>query len=305
MSNDTSRILIVHAGALGDTILLWPLLRSLSNVQFVTRRSFAELTQHYIPHVKCHNANTPEWTKLFSYELTDEDIRSLQNSTQHIDHLITFVSNPNDTWDTNAKQVWPTTCTQYHYLFTKPTSLDSDHLTQQWIATLASNDLNLSLTLPQVLHNNTGPILIHPGAGSTSKCWGYPQFETLITTLQHLNINLSNIQIILGEAEHHYAPDYCLSWAAKYTVIQPQSPLDLAQTIATSKLFIGNDSGPSHLAAAIGIPTLTLFGPTSPHIWQPIGPKIHTLYPDKPCPMNWLQPESVLETLQDLMHEKT
>jgi heptosyltransferase-3 len=39
--------------------------------------------------------------------------------------------------------------------------------------------------------------------------------------------------------------------------------------LASSSLFVGNDSGPAHMAAAFGLPTVVLFGPSDPEIWGP------------------------------------
>ncbi|MEC7225599.1 MAG: glycosyltransferase family 9 protein, partial [Candidatus Latescibacterota bacterium] len=50
------------------------------------------------------------------------------------------------------------------------------------------------------------------------------------------------------------------------------SPPDLrmlASTLAQAQLFVGNDSGPGHIAAAVGTATLSLFGPTDPTLWAP------------------------------------
>ena len=46
---------------------------------------------------------------------------------------------------------------------------------------------------------------------------------------------------------------------------------DLACWLATARLFVGNDSGITHLAAAVGTPVLAIFGPTDPAIWAPRG----------------------------------
>jgi ADP-heptose:LPS heptosyltransferase len=48
----------------------------------------------------------------------------------------------------------------------------------------------------------------------------------------------------------------------------------LAALMTKSSLYLGNDSGISHLAAACGTPTVALFGPTDPHIWAPLGPRV-------------------------------
>ena len=49
---------------------------------------------------------------------------------------------------------------------------------------------------------------------------------------------------------------------------------ELASWLATARIFIGNDSGPAHLAAAVGTPVVALFGPTDPAVWAPRGPRV-------------------------------
>jgi len=49
---------------------------------------------------------------------------------------------------------------------------------------------------------------------------------------------------------------------------------ELAQWLAGARLYIGNDSGVTHLAAAVGIPVLALFGPTDPAVWAPRGANV-------------------------------
>jgi ADP-heptose:LPS heptosyltransferase len=51
----------------------------------------------------------------------------------------------------------------------------------------------------------------------------------------------------------------------------------LADTIRPARLFVGADTGPTHLAAALGVPTVALFGPTDPDRWGPIGPSVSTI----------------------------
>ena len=51
----------------------------------------------------------------------------------------------------------------------------------------------------------------------------------------------------------------------------------LAHLLAGCTAYVGNDSGVSHLAGLLGLPTLALFGPTDPAIWSPLGPHVHAL----------------------------
>jgi ADP-heptose:LPS heptosyltransferase len=53
------------------------------------------------------------------------------------------------------------------------------------------------------------------------------------------------------------------------------------------RLFVGNDSGISHMAAALGIPTIAIFGPTDPVLWSPRGNKVVVVRKEiecSPCP---------------------
>jgi ADP-heptose:LPS heptosyltransferase len=71
----------------------------------------------------------------------------------------------------------------------------------------------------------------------------------------------------------------------------------LAHALAPCRLFIGADTGPTHLAAELGLPTLALFGPTDPAMWAPLGAPgaVAVLAPPSPMEMEWLPPERVLD----------
>ena len=69
---------------------------------------------------------------------------------------------------------------------------------------------------------------------------------------------------------------------------------ELGCWLAGARLYIGNDSGISHLAAAVGTPVVALFGPTDPAIWAPRGERVRAL--DR---MDSLEPEAVLRTIMD------
>ena len=52
---------------------------------------------------------------------------------------------------------------------------------------------------------------------------------------------------------------------------------ELAAVLAKCAAFLGHDSGISHLAAATGVPTMALFGPTEPAVWAPLGEKVSVI----------------------------
>ena len=55
---------------------------------------------------------------------------------------------------------------------------------------------------------------------------------------------------------------------------------ELGSWLATARLYIGNDSGITHLAAAVGVPVAAIFGPTDPVVWAPRGDRVRVVSGD-------------------------
>ena len=85
------------------------------------------------------------------------------------------------------------------------------------------------------------------------------------------------ILLVLGEAEMERwnAPP---SADGRHVKVARNLPLpELAAALARCRLFLGHDSGVSHLAAAVGTPCILLFGPTDPAMWAPPGDHVRVL----------------------------
>ena len=52
---------------------------------------------------------------------------------------------------------------------------------------------------------------------------------------------------------------------------------EIAALLSLARAVVGNDSGPTHLAAAVGCPTVALFGPTDPAVWAPLGAHVRVV----------------------------
>lgn len=113
-----------------------------------------------------------------------------------------------------------------------------------------------------------GPVVFHPGSGSPRKNWPADRWRELIPRLP------APISLVVGEAE----PDAWRTFTHPgVTVLANLSLAKLADYLAASRLFIGHDSGVSHLAAACGVPCVLLFGPTDPAVWAPPAPHVRVL----------------------------
>lgn len=71
----------------------------------------------------------------------------------------------------------------------------------------------------------------------------------------------------------------------------------LAQWLATARVYAGNDSGVTHLAAAIGLPVVALFGPTDPRVWAPRGPHVRVV---SAAAMNEIPVDAVLDAVRQV-----
>ena len=112
-------------------------------------------------------------------------------------------------------------------------------------------------------------VVIHLGSGSPAKCWPVANFHALASALQKKGWHTA---LLCGpvERERQLA-------VGNLPALHPPDLRALAGLLAKAALFIGNDSGPGHIAAAVGTPTLTLFGPTDPRLWAPRGKRSQVL----------------------------
>ena len=112
--------------------------------------------------------------------------------------------------------------------------------------------------------STSSPIALHPGSGSPQKNWPLPRWLELAAWLR--SAHAAELFIITGEAE---SPASRAALAPLGTNAHALPLEDLVTRLTTCRYFIGHDSGISHLAAACGVPSLLLFGPTDPAIWAP------------------------------------
>ena len=134
-----------------------------------------------------------------------------------------------------------------------------------------------------VLHSNAtdhGSILLHAGVSGfgSFKRWPAEAFGELATRLaRHLD---RPVLLTAGPGEREQAQQVVNATDAKVanaTIIEPKNLRALIDTLAGAHLVVAADTGPAHIAAATGVPTLTLFGPKDPTVLAPLGPKTATV----------------------------
>ena len=124
--------------------------------------------------------------------------------------------------------------------------------------------------------------ILHPCATKDYKQWPVESFARVAEYLAGRGINV----VITGAGEFDRKTIERLLSTAECSLLSLHNRLGLGELIALMQqaaLFIGNDTGPTHLAAATGIPTFAIFGPTDETLWGPPGGNVHILRSDVPC----------------------
>jgi hypothetical protein len=140
-------------------------------------------------------------------------------------------------------------------------------------------------------------IALHPGAGGRDKVWPPQRFAALGRALAR---GSNKLLIIQGPADEDVVKEVCAGLdGIPHLVVQDVPIKQLAALLSHASLFVGNDSGVSHLAAALGVLTLALFGPTDPEVWAPRGKR--AFYLKKGGSIDTIEKEDVLTFLQKRM----
>ena len=155
-------------------------------------------------------------------------------------------------------------------------------------------------------------IVIHPGSPILLKRWQperYAELSDWLITQKHAQILFVGVkdEIPIIRQIQNLMEGKSINIAGKTTITQ------LASILHKCHVFIGNDSGPMHLAAAVGTQTIGLYGPSDPKRFGPVGDKCQTIKKKLDCPpclgatcrfgtdgcMSKIQVEDVIQTLEN------
>ncbi len=133
----------------------------------------------------------------------------------------------------------------------------------------------------QVLpHREPRRLVLHPGSGSPLK--NLPP-ETWIRVLEVLRRETGlGVEVVAGPAEvERGGLDPLQGAAERFSACEGLDAL--LGVLARAALYLGNDAGPTHLAALLGVPVVAVFGPTDPGLWAPWGPRVVVVRPGVGC----------------------
>jgi lipopolysaccharide heptosyltransferase II len=126
-------------------------------------------------------------------------------------------------------------------------------------------------------------IALQPGARWTNKRWPAEHFSTVIKILSERDSRIRFV-ILGSEADKPIASTLASASAGRCLDLSGQTTLpEMVEWVRRSELLISNDTGPMHVAAALGKPVVAMFGPTEPRRTGPYAQLTNVLRHDLPC----------------------
>jgi ADP-heptose:LPS heptosyltransferase len=258
--------LICHRGALGDFILTWPALYCLKEA---------------LPHYQFLGIGRPEYMQLaISYGLINT---YLDNESADLLDLFCGERIPEEVGSPEGAILWLTDGQNTVEILRQSASLPivcippfpqtEIHLAQYYCSAIQSH---FAIKIPQNLSDcfparaTEGQYaLIHPGSGSFKKNYSPLMYRELANILRQSGY--PKVGFVFGpvEEEKMNKEDFTGEW-----IESPKDVMALSDLLSRASLYVGNDSGVSHLAGFTGTQTIVLYKTTDPKTWGVLGKKV-------------------------------
>ncbi|MHC4645017.1 MAG: glycosyltransferase family 9 protein [Planctomycetota bacterium] len=315
------RGLILQPGAIGDCLLTLPLAAFMKNRLGLGSVDLLGHTEYIgiLPGRTCvdgiRSMDTLDLYRLFTeartFDLADGD--PLINAFSDYAWIVTFIGEPNSDFEQNL--IFTANCSHSAEVITlsmTPPEKFPGHLTDFCVRQLILES-RLTLEPPQALPSETlirtaeadtdrgrellkeagvdlsGKIVvIHPGSGGVHKCWHLDNFLAVANELRNEKFK---VVFLLGPAEmERFGKIDIEKITCAASCLTDLSLTQVLGLLNCADGFVGNDSGITHLAAAAGVRTVGVFGPTNPNLYRPLGPAVtvlqslETTFAEKPSP---------------------
>lgn len=273
-------ILIIRPGAIGDTLLTYPVLQVLrssyheSRITFVGNNAVLPLALAWKLVDEASDYQSSQWGELF---LTKgiQDVM-LRERLRTIDLAICWLRDPDHVVERNLLAAGVKRCAVAPG---RPVEGAHIHIVDYLLGTFSVDDLlprppdaRKGYPYMSAFHPSQPIIAIHPGSGSKQKCWPIGKFAFIIEELWRRGRSVLVVTGPADEEQRAYLQQHLVPPATGMLEILDSAPLlEVAERLQECRCYLGNDSGITHLAALLGLPTIALFGPSEPAIWHPVG----------------------------------
>lgn len=299
--NGMDRRLIIRGGALGDLVLTIPLIRAVKAQHPDTQvelLGYPETAQFLVDSgliARAHRVDAARFARLFSGELDPQS-----ETTQWLGRFAGVIS----VWRDPERKIYramdKANIHKAVHIEPIPPNGDKTHaadfMLEQYYASnggrgkkdidfflepLAVPEENLAWAHRYVRENlhigNSKIVLIHPGSGGRGKNRNWPpeRFAELIDLL--VETDDIGVAVLRGPADERAVRSAIGACKANAPVASGLNMSQLAALLSYVDAYAGNDSGVSHLSAAVGIHTVAIFGETDADIWAPRGKEVKIL----------------------------
>jgi heptosyltransferase III len=257
------RILIVRPGALGDTILTIPLLDTLchhlpnAHITFLGNRRYRALIP---PAIEFHAFDAPEWLWVFARDEAD-----LGANARPFDRAYVILTKEDEV----VRNLRRAGTKDVLHATARPPQGEHvvAHLHESFGFAVPKRRPALENMAPQ---EKKDTIWVHPGSGGSSKCIPLCLMVSLAWKLRARTGY--TVTVTMAEEDAFLTTDPAwesLAGDGGTVVLANLSLRDLCREAGAARLFLGNDSGVSHLAGALGVPSTIFFVRTDPDTWAP------------------------------------
>ena len=275
------RILIIRPAALGDTLMLAPALsHSLEwgEVIVAGRKPGIDFLRSLVS--GCLDFEGPGWHALFTDAAEPGDALPLRG----IDKVVAFLKDPQGIVKRNVKILFPSASIAVLPGY----SGENEEVHVALYLARAIEKIGLSVDAEKVMKEATERalllpkqqprlrILFHPGSGGAQKTHAPEFWMNLVTIFREKTPFIKKLPVVLlGPAEEKLLPLF--SGEKEVEIVLSPDTARLSLLLREASLYVGHDSGITHLAAMLGAPTIALFKHSSVAQWRPLGPTVQVI----------------------------
>ncbi len=285
-----NRILVIRGGAIGDFILTLPTLKALreaypqAHLEILGYKHIAVLAEHRF---YAQAVRSIEYGPLSSFFAKNSELPTdLANHFASFDLVISYLYDPDGIFENNLRR-----CGVQNLIHGPAKVDDRDHAARQLARPLKELGLRASDFAPRIypstedrkfaedfLRGMPRPILaIHPGSGSETKNWPIENWIEFGNVVLDSDKFRGTLIIVSGEADQGRSNELETIWRNDRVHFARNLPLPVLAALLGHAIFVGHDSGISHLAAAVGAKCILLFGPTNPEVWAPMNENVEVI----------------------------
>jgi heptosyltransferase-3 len=309
VAREAQRAVILQPGALGDCLLTLPLARllkealDLGGVDLVGHAEYVGILPERTCVDSIRSIDTAELHRLFTapggFDLADRD--PLIHMFADYSWIISFLGEPGSDFEQNL--IFTANCSRSAEVITlplKPPASDRQHIAKFYVQQFAEQggvpshkakvpekdvtirvceadrDRGVELLEQAGVDLSRRLVVIHPGSGGPRKCW---HLENFLAVARELRDREMEVLFLLGPAEvERLRPSEKVQIHAAALCTAHLALCQVVGILSSADVFLGNDSGVTHLAAGMGVRTVALFGPTDPAVYRPLGRSVVVLH---------------------------